>query len=241
VKDVPFGAVLKAAVIAGLVAGLTVAAFHLFATEPVIDHAIALEAQLREAKGAHEEPLVSRAAQRGGLVLGFLLYGLTWSLLFGAMYHLARRRLPALGSLKQGLLLAVIGYWSVGLFPFLKYPANPPGVGDPDTIAYRQVLYLSMLALSVGGTTLALTLARPDQGGWPLVPAFMAIFGLAVYLLMPTNPDVSAIPAEVVADFRERSLVGLTLFWAVLGLTFGVLLRQQQAGGQARRPRNAHC
>jgi len=238
-RDVPIGTVLKAALAAGLVAGLTVAIFHLVATETVIDRAIELEAQSRQVERAHEEPVVSRTAQRGGLVLGFLLYGLTWSLLFGAIYHLTQRWLPASGPLTRGLLLALVGYWSAGLFPFLKYPANPPGVGDPETIAYRQALYLGMLALSVGGSALALTLARADRGGWLLVPAFLTIFGVAVYLLMPINPDAIHIPDDLVATFRGRSLVGLTLFWAVLGLAFGLLLRQEEVGGVLRRLRIA--
>jgi predicted cobalt transporter CbtA len=238
-RNVPLGAVIKAALVAGLAAGLAVAAFHLVATEPIIDRAVELEAQSRQAEGAHDEALVSRAAQRGGLVLGFLLYGLTWSLLLGAIYHLAQRWLPASDALRRGLLLALIGYWSVGLFPFLKYPANPPGVGDAETIAYRQALYLGMLALSVGGTTLALSLGRVDLGGWLLVPAFLSVFGVAIYILMPSNPDATRLPDDIVATFRARSLVGLTLFWAVLGLTFGLLLRQEEVGGVLRRMRVA--
>ena len=38
-----FGTILKAALIAGLAAGLTAALFHLVFTEPLIDRAIALE------------------------------------------------------------------------------------------------------------------------------------------------------------------------------------------------------
>jgi predicted cobalt transporter CbtA len=237
-RDLPLGTVLRAALVAGLAAGLAVAAFHLLATEPVIDHAIALEAQLQRAKGTQEELSVSRAAQREGLVFGLLLYGLTWSLLFGAIYHFVQDWLPAFGALKRGLLLALLGYWSVALLPFLKYPANPPGAGDPNTVGYRMLLYLGMLMLSMHGTVQALALARADFGGWRLVPAFLVFFGVGVYLVMPDTPDAIHIPADVVATFRGLSLAGLTLFWAVLGLSFGLLLRLHE-GGQARRPASA--
>ena len=40
----------------------------------------------------------------------------------------------------------------------IKYPANPPAVGDPETIYYRQSLYVGYLAIS-GFTALALALA----------------------------------------------------------------------------------
>jgi hypothetical protein len=34
------------------------------------------------------------------------------------------------------------------LVPALKYPANPPAVGDPETIYYRQTLYVIFIAIS---------------------------------------------------------------------------------------------
>ena len=40
----------------------------------------------------------------------------------------------------------------------IKYPANPPAVGDPETIYYRQSLYVGYLVIS-GFTALALALA----------------------------------------------------------------------------------
>ena len=103
---------------------------------------------------------MSRRAQRVGLVIGFLLYGLTWALPFGVIYQLGQRWLPSLTRLKQALLLALLGYWSVGLLPFLKYPANPPGVGDPETIGYRQALYLGCLGLSLAGLALSVAAGR---------------------------------------------------------------------------------
>lgn len=30
------------------------------------------------------------------------------------------------------------------LVPALKYPSNPPAVGDPETVYYRQSLYLAI-------------------------------------------------------------------------------------------------
>ena len=34
------------------------------------------------------------------------------------------------------------------LVPALKYPANPPAVGDPQTIYYREFLYIAILSIS---------------------------------------------------------------------------------------------
>jgi hypothetical protein len=37
----------------------------------------------------------------------------------------------------------------LALVPQIKYRANPPSVGNPDTIGQRTALYFAMLALSV--------------------------------------------------------------------------------------------
>jgi predicted cobalt transporter CbtA len=236
------GTIVRAALIAGIAAGLTAAIFHLLVTEPLIDQAITLEEQ-HQAPGEHDEPIVSRSAQKGGLVLGFLMYGLVWSLLLALAYHLTQRWLPAAGR-GQRLLLVLAAYWAVALFPFLKYPANPPGVGDPETIAYRQTLYLAALALALLGSVLALGLARRAAGqaqgarGWLLALAFLVLFSVALYAVLPNNPDPVEMPAELVARFRTLSLIGLTLFWAVFGTLFALLLG---AGPAARaRPSLAH-
>lgn len=239
-RELPFGLVLKAALIAGVVAGLVVASFHYVATEPVIEQAIALEEQLHtgDGHGATEEPLVSRDFQRAGLFLGFLLYGTTWALLFAAVFGVAQRWLPAVSAPQRGLLLAALGYWSVALLPFLKYPANPPGVGDPDSITLRQTLYLGFLALSVASAAAAIAAGRSvsrmqaagrSRGRAVAVAAsVLMVFAAGLLLAMPGNPDPIEMPLDLVAHFRVLSLAGLTLFWTVLGATFGLLVRRER-------------
>lgn len=224
------------ALIAGIVAGLLAATFHFVATEPVIDRAITLETLHRLAEGTYEEPMVSREVQKVGLFVGFLIYGLTWSLLFGAVFQVAQRWLPGTSPLKQGAFLAGAAFWSVALFPSLKYPANPPGVGDPETITYRQTLYLVVLALSVLGTTLAFAVARSRNRSWRQGVVFLAVYAVALYVLLPSNPDAIRTPADVLWTLRGLSAVGLGVFWAALGLTFGLLLQRQNAP-VALRPR----
>src|SRR6266540_3810611 len=57
--------------------------------------------------------------------------------------------------LRRGLLaglvagLAAVAFASAWLVPFLKYPSNPPGVGEASTISQRTRLYLAMVALSI--------------------------------------------------------------------------------------------
>ncbi|MGH2521342.1 MAG: CbtA family protein [Anaerolineales bacterium] len=239
-KPLPIGATLKAALIAGVIASLLTAAFHFVITEPVIDQAIALEEQLSGADQTgvdHEAPIVSRETQRVGLVIGYLLYGLSWASLFGAVYYLAQGWLPGSEAWRRGLTLALLGYWAVALLPFLKYPANPPGVGDPATIGYRQNLYLGLLALAVMGAVLAVAIYHRFDKRWLPTLACLGVFSAIVYLAMPANPDAVQMPGEIVGPFRVLSLAGLTLFWAALGIGFGWIARSQaESAGLRAKP-----
>ena len=229
-----FGSVLFAALIAGVLAGLAVGIFHLIGTEPVIQQAIDLEDMLSQAAGQPSGPeLVSRSAQRIGLIIGFLLYGAVWGLIFGLIYWFLRGRMSGRHARRQTLGLALVGYWVLGIFPLLKYPANPPGVGDPATIGYRQGLYFSFLALSLIGALLV-SLVYRDLGrvgqSWqrpsvrvPIVAIFSLMYAGALTLLMPDNPDPVPMPPQLVARFRWLSMAGITVFWLVLGGTFVLL------------------
>lgn len=226
------GGIIKAAVLAGLIAGAAAAGFHWLLTEPVIERAIKLEERLSQAHGKKaEEPVVSRETQRLGLILGFLLYGGAWGFLFGTLYYLAQSQLPAWSGAKRGFALAVALGWSVAIFPFLKYPANPPGVGDSETIGYRQGLYLGFIALSFAGTVLAVGLERwlksRNRSAWPAVLALYIVYLVVVYAAMPANPNPVRMPTEMVWKFRTLSLTGLALFWVVIGGAFGWLCRER--------------
>jgi hypothetical protein len=229
------GGALRSAVAAGLIAGAVAALFHGILTEPVIDRAIAAEETRNVARPghAHAEPVVSRRGQKIGLAVGLPIYGAIWGVLVGLGVHLTRGWGPSGWSLaRRGLLLAGSAGWSVALFPFLKYPANPPGVGEPETIGYRQTLYVGFIALAVLGLWLAAALGRrltASRGvsGW-LVPAvFYAAWALAIYVLMPPNPDPVEVSDTILRPFRALSLAGLIVFWAALGLVFAWLARER--------------
>jgi predicted cobalt transporter CbtA len=232
------GQVMKGALIAGLVAGLCVAAFHFVLTEPIIEQAITIEEQQSESAGMHEEPVVTRDVQRLGLVIGYLLYGLIWSVMLGGVYVLVQRWLPPADAARRALLLGLCAYWSIGLLPFLKYPANPPGVGDPATIGERQALYLAMLALSIAGTVLAMAVGnqvarrRGATVGWLAGVGSLLLFSAALYAVLPGNPDPVPLPIDLVGTFRVLSLAGLTLFWMLLALLFGALLGRAAPGAK---------
>jgi predicted cobalt transporter CbtA len=232
-RELTLGRTLLYAVIAGILAGLLVTLFHAMFTEPVIDQAIALEEQRtaqepNAAMAQHDAPIVSREFQKtGGLVIGYMLYGTTWALLFTLAFFPLQSWLAPFGPWRGALLLAGLVWWAIILVPFIKYPANPPAVGDPATIGYRQSIYLILLALSAGSTALVVwfggQLARQlRQPSWPVIGAGLLIVGTALIVLMPPNPDPVTAPTALVWNFRVRSLFGLTLFWAFFGVVFGL-------------------
>ena len=222
---------LKAAVLAGLLGGLGLGMFHLAFTEPVIDKAIALE----KGFAAAEAEIVSRGLQKVGLPAGTLILGAILGALFAGPYALFHRWLPGATARMKAMILALLAYWSIALFPFLKYPANPPGVGEPETIGFRQAIALGFIVLSVAGTGIAVALYRllerrrrqdSHRKLLSVVIGGYVVYAAAVFLSMPANPDAIRMPMEIVGRFRWLSIAGLTLLWIILGTTFSLLWKR---------------
>lgn len=230
--------VLKAALIAGLVAGLAMGLFHFVFTEPVIDRAIALEKEAAVAsdQAAHYVPLVSRGTQKGMLIVGSALYGLVVGIIFAVAFAVVGRSLPGQQLHIKAAVMAGLSWWSVAFLPFLKYPANPPGVGDPDTLYLRQGLMfgfiaLSVLSLAAAGLAYWLLGTRCRHSGikrhrlWVALGIY-GVLAIMLFILMPNSPDTITAPADLVWDFRVLSLSGQVFFWAVLGGASALLLRR---------------
>jgi Probable cobalt transporter subunit (CbtA) len=193
-----------------------------------------------------QAPLTDQPTQRWGLVLGFVLCGALWGLSFGLVaYGIQTLRPAAWTTARLGFTLALLLGWSVAMLPFLKYPANPPGVGETATSAYRQGLYLGFLGLSAVGTVAAVglrhwlkqsaQLASTGRTHAAMAVAVYAIYVPVVYLAMPANPDPVEMPPELVWLFRAVAFLGLILFWAVLGGAFVWLLRDASTPSPVRR------
>lgn len=226
------GDTFRAAIVAGLVAGVIVSLFHLLFTERLIDLAIAYEEAL--AQGSHETMVesVPRDIQKGvGLISGFLAYGLFLSFIYAVAFMLSQRLLPTSSARSKAIVLAVMAYWHLALFPFLKYPANPPAVGDPDTIAQRQGLFMAAMAVAFVGTVLAYSLRSFLQRNFKMTSrtmaaltlGFYAAYSIIAFLLLPSEEPTLSIPFELVFNFRMLSILGLTMFWAILGFIFSLL------------------
>ncbi|MEU4042118.1 CbtA family protein [Streptomyces antibioticus] len=219
--------------LAGLVAGVLALLVAYFLGEPLVDKAIGFEESHAPAH-EHEVELVSRSLQStAGLATGVLVYGVAFGGIAALAYCFALGRVGRFGPRATALLLSGVALVAVYVVPFLKYPANPPAVGDPDTIGKRTTLYFLMMVLSVllalAATLLGKRLA-PRLGTWYATVAAVAAFALAVGLAYAFLPVVNEVPgdfpATVLWRFRISALAMQTTLWAGFGLVFGELAQR---------------
>ncbi|MFG1874974.1 CbtA family protein [Sphaerisporangium sp. NPDC049003] len=226
--------------LAGLVAAALALVFAWIFGEPQVGAAITLEEHaghaahateaVAEAAAAEPEP-VSRGVQSTvGLATALGVYGVAVGGVFALVFAFAYGRLGAFGARATSGLIALGAFVTVELVPFLKYPANPPAVGDPGTISRRTVLYFAFVLISVLLAVAAVYAGRrlaPRYGNWNATSLAIAGFLVAVVvvcLLMPTVDEVPpGFPAALLWKFRLASLGTQAAVWSGIGLTFGAL------------------
>ena len=242
------GSLLLRGMLVGLVAGVLSFAFLKVAGEPSVNKAIAFEASVDAAKSQAkvveaaaeglpasaeeaEPELVSRSTQAGlGLLTGVAIYSTAFGGLFALVFALAYGRMGPFGPRAASALLALTGFLAVYVAPCLKYPANPPAIGNHDTIGMRTAFYFAMILLSLAAAIAAWKLRgalQPRFGEWNA-----ALTGAAAYLVVMIGvalalPEVHetpvGFPADVLWQFRVASLAAQAIMWAVIGLGFGAL------------------
>ncbi|MBG0833038.1 CbtA family protein [Planomonospora sp. ID67723] len=230
--------------LAGLLAGLLAAVFAYAVGEPHIERAVALEEAAGTAAHPHpaaepadhshgEDALVSRGGQRFGLFLALALYGVAIGGLFALVYAAVRGRAGPRSEPALAVVLAAAAFAAVVLVPFLKYPANPPAVGDPDTIDQRTVLYLvavavGILAAAAGAATHRLAADSDPRVRWPAAGAVTLLPVAAAWILLPEIAEVPAgFPADLLWDFRIASLGTQAVFWLGVGTLFALASRER--------------
>ncbi len=157
--------------LAGLAGGALAFAFAWAFGEPQVNLAIAFETHMHQMAGDPPEPeLVSRAVQGTiGLMTGVLVYGAALGGIFALAFAYAQGRVGRLGPRATAAVLAAGGFIALILAPQIKYPANPPSIGNPETIGSRTALYFTMIALSVIAAVAAASTGRQlarRLGGW---------------------------------------------------------------------------
>ncbi|GJF33389.1 membrane protein [Kitasatospora sp. NE20-6] len=224
--------------IAGLAAGLLALVTAYLLGESKVDAAIGFEgghaAEHGMAGHGEEVELVSRSLQStAGLATGILLFAIAMGGIAALAYCFALGRIGRFGARATALIVSLAALVTVYLVPFLKYPANPPAVGDPDTIGRRTVLYFLLLVLSVLLAVAAVIVGKslaPRLGTWYATVVAGAGFVLAVGLAYAFLPAVNEVPEEFPAgllwQFRLAALAIQLVLWTSFGLVFGELAQR---------------
>jgi hypothetical protein len=224
------------------------------AGEPAVDRAIAFETQMDEAKAKaeHDEAmakgmpmpaeedapeLVSRPVQGGiGLFTGVTVYNIAFGGLFALAFAILYGRIGNWSPRVTAAVVALSGFLAVYAVPIIKYPANPPSIGNPDTIGLRTAIYFGMILLSLASMIAAWNVRNrlvEQHGAWnaTLIGAAVYVVAVVIFALVmpPLNEVPEGFPAVVLWQFRMASLGAQAIMWTVLGLGFGAWIEHDFA------------
>src|SRR5918999_3432244 len=213
--------------LAGAIAGTILGAINQVAVEPYIEHAIELEMRNTAQSGQVIDPAefaAYRFWQKGGEIIAGTILGLSIGSLYRIVFAYTRGSISGINNNKKKALIVASIMWFVLFFmPALKYPPNPPAVGNPETIYYRQSLYVVFLAIS-GFSALGLAFLyrkiASSNTKKTIIPSAYAAIMAGAYLAMPANPDPINAPIDLVIGFRITSGITISMFWALLGVIF---------------------
>lgn len=242
-------------VLLGALGGSLAFVFARILSEPIIDRAIAYEggrddAQMALDKAAgkpmdmdHGAELFTRAQQQNvGLGFGVIVFGAALGALFAVVYFLALRKAGKISPRNLALLVSGGMFLALYAVPFLKYPANPPSVGNPDTIEERTALYVGLIVITAVALVTAIWLGRrltARLDNWTASVAAAAGFVVVMGALLALLPSFSeapgplrdasgtivfpGFPADDLYHFRLYAFAAQLMVWAVIGVGFAWL------------------
>nr|AIF19871.1 hypothetical protein [uncultured marine thaumarchaeote KM3_87_H02] len=216
--------------LSGCFAGIIYGVLNLIIVEPYLDSAINIENQNLFSSGEEidgpqfwVEYYEYRSWQKGGQILAGAILGTSIGSLFGIVYALSKKSLPSRNNIGKTLILAGLMWFTLFVIPFLKYPANPPTVGDGETVVLRGILYLTLIAISgflaIGFYQIFKRLKAKNR----ILPVIgYGVLISLVFFVMPENPDEISTSMELVNGFRVVAFLTGTVFWFTLALFLGV-------------------
>ena len=216
--------------VSGFTAGIIHGAVNLVIVEPYLDQAISIENQNLFVTGLVEdtpqfwaEYSSYRDWQKSGQILAGGILGMSIGALFGIVFAYSRNALPKGHTVKKTFVLAAIMWFTIFLIPFLKYPANPPTVGEAETVVLRSILYLTFIAISGFSAVGFFMLYKKLENKKYLAFVGYAVFITTVFFIMPPSPDEVTAPMDLVNGFRTMSVMAVTTFWIAEAIILGLL------------------
>ena len=215
--------------VSGSFAGLIYGGLNLVIVEPFLDDATNIENQNLFASGEESDTTEFwveynsyRSWQKGGQILASTILGASLGSLFGIVFAYSRKSLPSDNNIRKTIVLAGIMWFVLFVIPFLKYPANPPTVGETETVMLRGILYLSFIAISGFSVLGFYQLHKRLEANKKIIAIIgYGIFITSVFFLMPDNPDKITVSTELVDGFRIFTFFTTSIFWLSLALILG--------------------
>lgn len=249
--------VLAVGLLAGLLAGLSVAVLQAFTTTPIILKAEVFE-RGEAAPQASAPPLLQPALYRTGMDARVILVhegehhageGAVWSPAAGlerTLYTSTATIATAIGfaliliagmlasgdaiTQRTGMAWAAAGFAATGLAPALGLSPELPGMAASD-LAGRQEWWLITAAATAGALWLFL---RADRLALRLLAIPLAIAPHIWGAPQHAAAVKSSVPAELAAQFAATSLAVQAILWVLTGFFVGLLW--QHIGGRGASP-----
>ena len=241
--------VLPVSLIMGAIAGLLVGGFLNVFNVPVMEWAISLEEAAAEAEAAAGSVQVevggisiSLGMQRIGLVAGLAVLGVLFGAIFTVLYHLVRRAAPGWNMWAWAVIAGLLGFWAVSLFTQIKYPLNPPGIGEESSLLGRQGFQFLFVVLSLASVAAGCLAVRfIHESGFKNTQRLLsyagiglayAVVALILAYAIPGNPDPVPqwVPEALVILFRTFSIIGHLLLWMLIALGVAGYARYRERG-----------
>ncbi len=236
--------------VAGLIAGVTSFVFARLQIAPLIAAAIEYEEGRSHAEAVttgqhgHEHEVFTRAVQENvgsaaGIVAFAVITGALFAVALTVVAAALRRQRIAADLRSVAAATAVAAFISTSLIPFLAFPSNPPGVGQPGSAGDRTSAYVALVSISVALACAAFVVGlrvAPRLGGWQSTVAstlgYLVSVAVAAMFLprFDETPDplidgdgvirFPGFPADLLAEFRVDSLLTQAIMWSVVGAVF---------------------
>lgn len=218
--------------VSGASAGLIHGMINFAVVEPYLDQATMIEGRNIMAAGDVQDATKFwaeyegyRVWQKGGQILAGVILGTSIGSLYGIVFALSKDALPGRGHIQKALVLAGVMYVVLYVVPFLKYPPSLPGTGSEETIMFRTVLYLVVVAVSGFGAVGFYKISKLLRGHAKLFSlAGYCVMVCTMLIIMPDSSDMETISSSdgMLNEFRMASAAGVAFFWASAGVLLGL-------------------